>query len=66
MKDINNNGIIDDSERKHWSEGSPESSWRIFRIMSEFVEGFEKLEKIPPCVSIYEVQEQNPILHTIN
>jgi len=53
MKDFNKDGIITSTERKHWSETSPESSWRIFRIMSEFVEGFEKLEKIPPCVSIY-------------
>jgi len=28
-------------------------SWRIFQIMAEFVEGFEKLAVIPPCVSIF-------------
>jgi len=40
-------------ERKHWSVRDPESSWRIFRIMSEFVDGFETMERIGPCVSIY-------------
>ena len=28
-------------------------SWSIFKIMSEFVEGYEKLQRIGPCVSIY-------------
>ena len=48
---MSENGKI--TERRHWSENSPESSWRIFRIMSEFVEGFEKMENIGPCVSVY-------------
>ena len=30
-----------------------EESWRMFRIMGEFVEGFDKLSKIGPAVSIY-------------
>ena len=28
-------------------------SWKIFQIMAEFVEGFEKLAVIPPCVSVF-------------
>ncbi|MGZ3883507.1 MAG: LOG family protein, partial [Bacteroidia bacterium] len=28
-------------------------SWQIFKIMSEFVEGFEKMSRIGPCVSIF-------------
>ena len=32
---------------------SNEDVWRVFRIMAEFVEGFEKLAKIGPCVSIF-------------
>ncbi len=28
-------------------------SWRIFKIMSEFVEGFEELNDVNPCVSIF-------------
>jgi uncharacterized protein (TIGR00730 family) len=38
---------------KSWSEIKTENSWRIFKIMSEFVEGFEKLSRIGPCVSIF-------------
>ena len=30
-----------------------EDPWRIFRIMSEFVEGFEELAKIGPAISIF-------------
>lgn len=36
-----------------WSEIKAESSWLIFKIMSEFVDGFEKLPKVGPCVSIF-------------
>ncbi|MDB2587353.1 TIGR00730 family Rossman fold protein [Flavobacteriaceae bacterium] len=28
-------------------------SWGVFKIMGEFVEGYEKLAKIGPCVSIF-------------
>jgi len=38
---------------KEWATIKGESSWRIFRIMSEFVEGFDTMNKIGPCVSIY-------------
>lgn len=40
-------------KEKSWSELKGENSWAVFKIMSEFVEGFEKLSKIGPCVSIY-------------
>ena len=29
------------------------ASWKIFKVMSEFVEGYERLERIGPCVSIF-------------
>jgi uncharacterized protein (TIGR00730 family) len=32
---------------------SAEETWRIFRIMAEFVEGFEELATIGPAVSIF-------------
>jgi uncharacterized protein (TIGR00730 family) len=38
---------------KNWNEIKTEDSWRIFKIMSEFVEGFEKLGRIGPCVSVF-------------
>ncbi|MGC6428729.1 MAG: TIGR00730 family Rossman fold protein [Flavobacteriales bacterium] len=38
---------------KSWNDLKTSDSWQIFKIMSEFVEGFEKLSKIGPCVSIF-------------
>jgi len=40
---------------KKWDEVQLQSStsWRMFKIMAEFVDGFERLEKIGPCVSIF-------------
>ncbi|TFH35562.1 MAG: TIGR00730 family Rossman fold protein [Bacteroidia bacterium] len=38
---------------KTWNEIHTMDSWRVFKIISEFVEGFEKLARIGPCVSIF-------------
>ncbi|MEP2670918.1 MAG: TIGR00730 family Rossman fold protein [Cyclobacteriaceae bacterium] len=38
---------------KNWAEIKSSDSWVIFKVMSEFVEGFEKLAKIGPCVTIF-------------
>jgi uncharacterized protein (TIGR00730 family) len=38
---------------RDWNEIKSSDSWAIFKIMSEFVEGFEKLSKIGPCVSVF-------------
>lgn len=38
---------------KSWNEIKTADSWQIFKVMSEFVEGFEKMGKIGPCVSIF-------------
>lgn len=40
-------------KQKNWNEILTENSWKIFKIMAEFVEGFEKLAQIGPCVSIF-------------
>ncbi|HIX55827.1 MAG TPA: TIGR00730 family Rossman fold protein [Candidatus Sphingobacterium stercoripullorum] len=40
-------------ENKTWQEIKVKDSWQIFKVMSEFVDGFEKLAKIGPCVSIF-------------
>ncbi len=40
-------------EPKNWNEIKVHDSWQIFRIMSEFVEGFEKMSAIGPCVTIF-------------
>lgn len=38
---------------KDWQEIKTHDTWQIFKIMAEFVEGFDKLSKIGPCVSIF-------------
>lgn len=38
---------------KNWNEVKTNDSWAIFKIMGEFVNGYEKLSRIGPCVSIY-------------
>ncbi len=45
--------IIEAFKSKDWQEIKTNDSWMVFKIMSEFVEGFEKLGKIGPCVSIF-------------
>lgn len=38
---------------KDWQEIKTADTWQLFKIMAEFVDGFEKLGKIGPCVSIF-------------
>jgi len=40
-------------KEKNWNAIKTSDSWQIFKIMSEFVEGFESMAKIGPCVSIF-------------
>lgn len=40
-------------KQKTWNEIKTNDSWAIFKVMSEFVEGFEKMSKIGPCVSVF-------------
>lgn len=40
-------------KQKTWNEVKTNDSWAIFKIMAEFVEGFDRLAKIGPCVSIF-------------
>ncbi|MCG8326939.1 MAG: TIGR00730 family Rossman fold protein [Chitinophagales bacterium] len=42
------------SQMKKWSHTMKgENSWTMFKVISEFVEGFETLNKFGPCVSIF-------------
>ena len=41
------------TQEKNWTDLKAESSWRMFKIMSEFVDGFEKMERFGPCISIF-------------
>jgi uncharacterized protein (TIGR00730 family) len=45
--------IKDAFEEKTWNEIHTTDSWRVFKIISELVEGYEKLSRIGPCVSIF-------------
>lgn len=38
---------------KGWNEIKTNDSWAIFKIMGEFVMGYEKLSEIGPCVSVF-------------
>ena len=38
---------------KSWNETKTNDSWSLFKIMSEFVNGYEKLSSIGPCISIF-------------
>lgn len=38
---------------RDWTETRAHSSWQIFKIMAEFVEGFEALAQIGPCISVF-------------
>ncbi len=49
----NEEKIIDAFKKKDWQEIQSADSWKIFKVMSELVEGFEKLARIGPCVSIF-------------
>lgn len=40
-------------KQKDWNEVKSNDSWAIFKIMSEFVAGFESLSRIGPCVSVF-------------
>ena len=38
---------------KDWNELKANDSWAIFKIMAEFVEGYDKMGSIGPCVSVF-------------
>jgi uncharacterized protein (TIGR00730 family) len=53
MSSSNEEKILKAFKEKDWNELKTSNSWQIFKIMAEFVEGFEKLGSIGPCVSIF-------------
>ena len=40
-------------QMKNWNEIRTNDSWSLFKVMSEFVNGYEKLSSIGPCISIF-------------
>lgn len=45
---------------KNWNEVKSNDSWALFKIMAEFVEGYEKMAKIGPCVSLFGSARSQP------
>ena len=45
--------IHDKFKQKTWNEIRSNDSWAIFKIMSEFVNGYETMSRIGPCVTIF-------------
>ncbi len=66
MKDTfeNEDALIQEKfKQKSWNEIKSNDSWAIFKIMSEFVNGYEKMGRIGPCVSIFgsaRIKQDNP------
>ncbi len=42
-----------EKHKKNWNEIKTNDSWAIFKIMGEFVNGFERMSSIGPCVTIF-------------
>jgi uncharacterized protein (TIGR00730 family) len=40
-------------KEKNWNEIKAIDSWQIFRIMSEFVQGYDNMARVGPCVSVF-------------
>jgi len=59
-KNTGDDKIIEAFKEKDNFEIKTTNSWQIFKIMAEFVEGFEKLGKIGPCVSIFGSARSKP------
>ncbi len=52
------------SERhREWKSNTENESWLVFKIMAEFVEGFEKMAEIGPCVSVFGSARTKPGSH---
>jgi len=38
---------------KQWSQLKAENSWTMFKVLAELVDGFETMQRLGPCVSIF-------------
>ncbi len=45
--------VVHKNTMKQWSRIKGENAWTMFKVMAEFVDGFEKLNHIGPCISIF-------------
>lgn len=61
MNNLEKNELVDKIDEnirnaikpKNWNEIKTHDSWTVFKVMSEMVDGFEKLARIGPCVSVF-------------
>lgn len=54
MSDINEIKLDEKGiRRKQWSKLEGENSWTMFKVLAEFVHGFETLNRLEPCISIF-------------
>ena len=51
---------MNERRNKKWNETKTNDSWSIFKIMGEFVEGYEKLAAFGPCNSIFGSARTHP------
>ncbi|REC57501.1 TIGR00730 family Rossman fold protein [Chryseobacterium piscium] len=51
--DINESKLHNSLREKTWDETITKDSWMVFKVMAEFVDGYEKMSRIGPCVSIF-------------
>jgi len=51
--DINETKPHNSLREKTWDETITKDSWMVFKVMAEFVDGYERMAKIGPCVSIF-------------
>ncbi|MFW5852382.1 MAG: TIGR00730 family Rossman fold protein, partial [Bacteroidota bacterium] len=54
MEHNNNEDLLKEAfKTKDWQEIKSNDSWSTFKIIAEFIQGFDKLARIGPCVSIF-------------
>jgi len=46
---------------KKWSKIKGENSWTMFKVIAELVDGFEKLNSLGPCISIFGSARTKPV-----
>jgi uncharacterized protein (TIGR00730 family) len=49
-----------DKNFKNWNQIKINDSWALFKIMSEFVYGYERMAQIGPCVSVFGSARMKP------
>lgn len=49
----NEHKLRESFRQKTWSEKKSDDNWMVLKIMGEIVNGYDKLRKLGPCVSIF-------------